>query len=171
MNEVKSPLYHLDYVYKVLSMISAMYDKALEFEYLEQRKKIWQSALYSIIESVEGFYEIWEVANRELVYGVPAETLPKSLHLLEKSCTRVELIWTRIGPWTGVSRFPKLLLAAEAYSLESLRRLAEHYHCDIEELCGVMDQHLGRINELKILAGLFDKEQQRLKNLPKNLFS
>ena len=171
MNELNSPLFHLDSVYKVLSLISAMYDKALEFEYHESRLEIWQECLYSVIDSVENFYEIWEVANREVVYGVPAEPLPRSLSWLEKSCIRVELIWSRINPWTAVSRLPKILLSSEKYSLESMRRLAEHYPCDINELSLVMDQHIFRIKRLLSLSDFFHREKRLLEQLPRNLFT
>ena len=170
MSEEKSALFHLDSVYKVLSFISAMYDKALEFEYHEHRQKIWQECLFSVVDSVAGFYEIWEVANREVYYGVPSEPLPITLIWLEKSCKRVELMWTRISPWTGISRLPKVLVESEKLSLESLRRLAEHYPCDVPELCHVMDQHLFRIEKLKVLMELFLRNRRLLEQLPRNLF-
>ena len=69
-----------------------------------------------------------------------------------------------------MSRLPKLILKAESYSLESLRRLAEHYPCDAPELCPVMDQHLNRIEKLNSLVELFLRDRRRLEQLPKNLF-
>ncbi|MFK7822604.1 MAG: hypothetical protein AB8G05_00485 [Oligoflexales bacterium] len=170
MTDEKSSLFHLDRVYKVLSLLTTMYDKALEFEYHESRHKIWQDCLFSAIDSIENFYELWEVANRELEYGVPAEPLPRSLTWIEKSCERVQLISSRISPWTAVSRLPKILVNSEKYSLVSLRKLAEHYPCDVNELCCVMDQHLFRIEKMASLSNLFSRDKGLLEQLPKNLF-
>ena len=170
VSDLRTAIDDLGSIYSILDKFINLYEHAQKYEYDEDRLKLWNLNIASLNQSIEAYYEIWDLENLGVQYGLPIEACFEELSQIQKFESRTSLVLKNISPWTSVSKITKFIFYFEYKFIEVIYKIYKVYPSDFLEIKNLLKESNLRLDNLKKITSSQDIQLDQLNNLPDNIF-
>ena len=157
-------------IYGILNHLSDLYEKSLHFEFIDERTQLWNKNIKSITTSIEIYFDLWDIINLEVQFGVPSDPSSEKYEQIKKIEDRLAIVSKSIKPWTNLNKIPKFILYFEHKLQQIFHSFVSDYPSDWNEIKLILQEGFERVNNLEKINKSIKNQISEINRLPNNLF-